>query len=112
VAAWSDEEHVEQGRALYRANFDLADAILGARYGYRRPGGAFFLWLDLAKSGGGERAATTLWKDCGVRVLPGAYLAQAQPDSDNPGTDYVRVALVHDTDTTREALTRIVATLG
>ena len=29
VAAWSDEEHVEQGRALYRANFDLADAILG-----------------------------------------------------------------------------------
>jgi N-succinyldiaminopimelate aminotransferase len=112
VTAWSDEEHVEQGRALYRANFDLADAILGARYGYRRPGGAFFLWLDLAKSGGGERAATTLWKDCGVRVLPGAYLAQAQPDGDNPGTDYVRIALVHDTDTTREALTRIVATLG
>ncbi len=112
VAAWSDEEHVAQGRALYRANFALADAILGARYGYQRPGGAFFLWLDLAKFGGGERAATTLWKDCGVRVLPGAYLAQAQPDGDNPGMDYVRVALVHDTDTTREALTRIVATLG
>ncbi len=78
VAAWSDEEHVEKGRALYRANFDLADAILGPRYGYRRPGGAFFLWLNLAKFGGGERAATTLWKDCGVRVLPGAYLAQAR----------------------------------
>jgi hypothetical protein len=45
-------------------------------------------------------------------VLPGAYLAQAQPDGDNPGTDYVRVALVHDAETTREALTRIVATLG
>ncbi len=112
VAAWSDEEHVERGRALYRANFDLADAILGTRYFYQRPGGAFFLWLNLAKFGGGERAATTLWKDCGVRVLPGAYLAQAQPDGANPGTDYVRVALVHDPDTTREALTRIVATLG
>ncbi len=112
VAAWSDEGHVEKGRALYEANFDLADAILGTRYGYRRPAGAFFLWLDLADFGGGERAATTLWKDCGVRVLPGAYLAQAQPDGDNPGEDYVRVALVHDTDTTREALTRIVATLG
>ena len=112
IAAWSDEEHVEQGRALYRTNFDLADAILGSRYGYRRPGGAFFLWLDLADFGGGEGAATTLWKDCGVKVLPGAYLARAEPDGDNPGRDYVRVALVHDTDTTREALTRIVATLG
>jgi aspartate/methionine/tyrosine aminotransferase len=112
VAAWSDEEHVEQGRELYRANFDLADAILGSRYGYQRPGGAFFLWLDLADFGGGEGAATTLWKDCGVKVLPGAYLARAEPDGDNPGRDYVRVALVHDTDTTREALTRIVATLG
>jgi N-succinyldiaminopimelate aminotransferase len=112
VAAWSDEKHVEQGRELYRANFDLADAILGSRYGYQRPGGAFFLWLDLADFGGGEGAATTLWKDCGVKVLPGAYLARAEPDGDNPGRDYVRVALVHDTDTTREALTRIVATLG
>jgi aspartate/methionine/tyrosine aminotransferase len=45
-------------------------------------------------------------------VLPGAYLAQAEPDGANPGKDYVRVALVHDKDTTREALTRIVATLG
>jgi N-succinyldiaminopimelate aminotransferase len=112
VSAWCDETHVEQGRALYRANFDLADAILGPRYGYRRPGGAFFLWLNLADFGGGEGAATTLWKDCGVKVLPGAYLARAEPNGDNPGRDYVRVALVHDADTTREALERIVATLG
>ncbi|MGH6748674.1 MAG: aminotransferase class I/II-fold pyridoxal phosphate-dependent enzyme [Methyloceanibacter sp.] len=112
VAAWSDEAHVEQGRALYRANFYLADAILGSRYGYQRPGGAFFLWLNMADFGGGEGAATTLWKDCGVKVLPGAYLARAEPGEDNPGRDYVRAALVHDTNTTREALTRIVATLG
>jgi N-succinyldiaminopimelate aminotransferase len=44
--------------------------------------------------------------------LPGTYLAQAGPDGANPGADYMRVALVHDKDTTREALTRIVATLG
>ena len=48
VAAWSDEEHVEQGRALYRANFDLADAILGARYGYRQAGRSL---LSLARFG-------------------------------------------------------------
>jgi aspartate/methionine/tyrosine aminotransferase len=66
----------------------------------------------MADFGGGEAAATTLWKGCGVRVLPGAYLAQAGPDGANPGRDYIRVALVHNRDTTRAALTRIVATLG
>jgi len=112
VAAWGDEDHVERGRALYRENFDQADTILNRRYGYRRPQGAFFLWLNMADFGGGEAAATTLWKGCGVRVLPGTYLAQAGPDGANPGRDYIRVALVHNRDTTRAALTRIVATLG
>jgi len=112
AAAWADEAHVEAGRGLYRANFAVADAILEGRYGYRRPAGSFFLWLNLAGFGGGEAAATTLWKGCGVKVLPGAYLTQAQPDRANPGQDFVRVALVHDADTTREALARMVATLG
>jgi aspartate/methionine/tyrosine aminotransferase len=112
VKAWGDEQHVEKGRALYRENFDLADAILAGRYDYRRPQGSFFLWLNMAVFGGGKAAATTLWKGCGVRVLPGTYLAQAEPDGTNPGKDYIRVALVHDRDTTREALTRIVTTLG
>ena len=112
VKAWSDERHVQEGRALYAKNFGIADAVLGGRHGYRRPQGSFFLWLNMAAFGGGEAAAKTLWKGCGVRVLPGAYLAQPGPDGINPGTDYIRVALVHDADTTREALTRIVATLG
>jgi N-succinyldiaminopimelate aminotransferase len=112
VKAWSDDTHVAEGRALYRRNFAIADEVLGRRYGYRRPPGGFFLWLNLAAFGGGEAAAKTLWKGCGVRVLPGTYLAQAEPDRVNPGTDYVRIALVHDADTTREALMRVVATLG
>ena len=112
AAAWADEAHVEAGRALYRANFAAADAILEGRYGYRRPAGSFFLWLNLADFGGGEGAATTLWKGCGVKVLPGAYLTQAQPGGGNPGQDFARVALVHDANTTREALARMVATLG
>jgi aspartate/methionine/tyrosine aminotransferase len=110
--AWADERHVEEGRALYRQNFAIAGELLEGRYGYRRPEGSFFLWLKMAGFGDGEQAAKTLWKGCGVRVLPGAYLAQAEPDGDNPGTDYIRVALVHDADTTREALTRLVAILG
>jgi len=110
--AWADERHVEEGRALYGKNFAIANDLLAGRYGYRQPPGSFFLWLKMAAFGGGEEAAKTLWKGCGVRVLPGTYLAQAGPDGANPGRDYIRVALVHDADTTREALTRIVATLG
>jgi aspartate/methionine/tyrosine aminotransferase len=110
--AWADENHVEEGRGLYRRNLAVAEEVLAGRYGYRRPQGGFFLWLKMADFGGGEAAAKTLWKGCGVRVLPGTYLAQAGPDGVNPGTDYVRIALVHDAETTREALTRVRAILG
>ena len=112
VAAWSDEAHVAEGRALYRRNFDLAEEILGGRYGFRRPGGGFFLWLDMSAHGGGERCAKTLWKGCGVRLLPGSYLARIGASGANPGENHVRAALVHGPATTGEALARIVATLG
>src|SRR3979411_2591660 len=45
IAAYSDEAHVEENRRLYRIKFDLADQILGNRYGYRRPAGGFALWI-------------------------------------------------------------------
>ena len=38
--------------------FDLADQIIGNRYGYQRPAGGFFLWLDVSRAGrqrGGRR---------------------------------------------------------
>src|SRR3954451_5985857 len=41
VPAYSDEGHVEENRRLYRIKFDLADQILGNRYGYHRPAGGF-----------------------------------------------------------------------
>jgi aspartate/methionine/tyrosine aminotransferase len=43
VAAYGDEAHVEENRRLYALKFDLADQIIGDRYGYRRPAGGFFL---------------------------------------------------------------------
>jgi aspartate/methionine/tyrosine aminotransferase len=112
VAAYADEGHVEANRDLYREKFDLADQIIGDRYGYRRPAGGFFLWLDVAAMGGSEAAATRLWREAGVRVLPGRYAARDQDDGSNPGADYIRVAMVHDRETTAEALRRIVAVLG
>jgi len=66
----------------------------------------------MADFGGGKAAATTLWKGCGVTVLPGAYLTKPQAAQADPGRDFMRLALVHDAETTREGLARIVATLG
>jgi len=112
VAAYADEAHVEANRDLYRLKFDLADQIIGDRYGHVRPAGGFFLWLDVSAHGGSEAAAAKLWREGGVRVLPGRYCAREQADGSNPGADYIRVAMVHDKETTAEALHRIVAVLG
>jgi len=112
VAAYADEVHVEANRARYVAKFDLADQIIGDRYGYRRPAGGFFLWLDVARHGGGEAVTARLWRDVGLRVLPGRFIARDQPDGTNPGADYIRIAMVQDEDVTAEALHRLVAALG
>jgi aspartate/methionine/tyrosine aminotransferase len=112
VAAYGDETHVEENRLLYKAKFDLADQIVGGRYGYRRPAGGFYLWLDVSAQGGDETVALRLWREAGLRVIPGRYLARPQADGSNPGAGYIRVAMVHDRQTTAEALHRLVAVLG
>jgi aspartate/methionine/tyrosine aminotransferase len=98
-------------RELYREKFEAAGRILNGRYGYSRPEGGFFLWLDVGKFGGSERAVKTLWKECGVKLLPGRYLARDEADGSNPGENFVRVAMVQDLATTEDALTRITGTL-
>jgi aspartate/methionine/tyrosine aminotransferase len=111
VAAYGDEAHVAENRRLYSAKFDLADQIIGNRYGYQRPDGGFFLWLDVSAFGGSEAVSKRLWAEAGVRVVPGRYLAREQSDGSNPGADYIRVAMVQDQATTAEALRRIVTVL-
>ena len=93
AALWDDDAHAVDNRARYRAKIDAAEGVLAGRFGFTRPAGSFFLWLDV---GDGEAAARRLWVEAGVRVLPGAYLAHAYPDGTNPGRRFVRVALVHE----------------
>ncbi|MGC1234448.1 MAG: aminotransferase class I/II-fold pyridoxal phosphate-dependent enzyme [Xanthobacteraceae bacterium] len=112
IAAYGDEKHVEDNRRLYREKFDLADQIIGDRYNYRRPAGGFFLWLDVSAYGGSEAVTQRLWREAGLRVVPGRYLAREQADGSNPGADYIRVAMVQDKAITAEALHRLVAALG
>jgi len=112
IAAYNDETHVEENRALYRAKFDLADQIIGNRYGYKRPAGGFFLWLDVSQHGGSEGATVKLWKEAGLRVVPGNYAARPQANGFNAGEGSIRVAMVQDRETTAEALHRLVQVLG
>ncbi|MBI1648560.1 aminotransferase class I/II-fold pyridoxal phosphate-dependent enzyme [Hyphomicrobium sulfonivorans] len=112
AAVWSDEVHVEANRAAYRQKYDVCDRVLQGRYGYQRPAGGFFLWLDVNNFGGASEATVTLWQRAGVKVLPGAFLAQAGCDGTNPGADYLRLALVRDPATVGEALERLVVVLA
>lgn len=105
---WNDEAHVRANRALYQENFAIAARVLGNRFGFRTPDGGFFLWLDV---GDGEAATRELWREAGIRVLPGGYMCADAPDGTNPGTAYIRVALVYDPPLTEAALHRLVEVL-
>jgi N-succinyldiaminopimelate aminotransferase len=100
-AAWRDEAHVEASLALYHQKFAVADRIFAGMQGYQGPEGGFFLWLPVED---GEAATVKLWRETGVRVLPGAYLSR-DAGGQNPGQGYIRVALVAPKTETQRALT-------
>src|SRR5579884_776130 len=85
VAAWSDDAHVEEVRALYRRKRDTLLPALEAG-GLRLAGGAatFYLWLDV---GGPSEPFARRLLEHGIVVAPGSFFGAA-------GEGYVRVALV------------------
>ena len=109
---WADETHVRANRELYREKFQLAEDILGTAFSCQKPTAGFFLWLNFSKNGGGINAVTTLWKECGVKLLPGTFLARPDQHGQNPAADYARLALVSTPEQTKEALERIINCLG
>jgi aspartate/methionine/tyrosine aminotransferase len=108
TACWSDEAHVDAMRAHYRGLYDMAERVLKGRYGFYKPAGGFYLWLDV---GDGEEATRRLWGEAAVRVLPGAYMTRPNPDGSNDGKPYIRIALVGDMESTEAALTRMTRVL-
>lgn len=95
VAAWSDETHVEENRAKYRAKFGLSPSV--------PPAGGFFLWHRVEDD---EAFAKNLYAREGVTVLPGSYLGR-DSGRGNPGKGFVRIALVPEIEICKEALSRI-----
>jgi aspartate/methionine/tyrosine aminotransferase len=108
TALWRDEAHVEDNRARYRAKFDAAERVLAGRFGFYRPEGGFFLWLEV---GDGEQAAARLWREAAIKVLPGGYLSAGFASAANPGVPYIRLALVDEPAVLEPALGRLAATL-
>jgi aspartate/methionine/tyrosine aminotransferase len=107
AAAWRDEAHVDANRATVQKRFAIAKRTLGNRAGFRLPDGGLFLWLDV---GDGVAVTRKLWREAGIRVLPGAYMGrEIQPgkSQSNPGFSFIRVALVSDLSTIAATLERM-----
>ena len=103
ASVWNDEEHVIENRKIYEKKYDFADKIFADFDGYFSPAAGFFLWLDVDD---GEKTALKLWQSCGVRVLPGRYLAK-DFDGQSPGDRYIRVAMVAEPEETKNGLIKI-----
>jgi acetylornithine aminotransferase len=85
VAAWSDDEHVDAVRALYRRKRETLLPALEER-GLRLAGSTatFYLWLDV---GGPSEPFARRLLEHGLVVAPGSFFGDA-------GEGYVRFALV------------------
>lgn len=76
IAAWQDEAHVVDNRALYRAKFAQVTPLLAEVLDVALPDAGFYLWADV---GGDELAFTReLYATYNVTVLPGSYLARGR----------------------------------
>jgi len=103
--AWSDEAHVADSRNIYKRNFEIAQEILQTPI----PEATFYIWLKV------ENALTftkKLYEKYNVKVLPGEFLARENFAGENPGTGYIRIALVENESNTKDALQRIKECLG
>lgn len=112
VSAYQDEAHVAENRRLYNEKFEAAERHLGPIMGSVTPEGGFFLWLDVGKWGDGVSVTQRLWRDIGVKVVPGGYLASDQSDGSNPGRDFIRIGLVAPLEQTEIALERMAKWFG
>ncbi len=93
--AWSDEEHIQEFRAIYKQNLKIAKNILGID----DTKATFYIWLKVDDD---LEFTKKLYESKNIKVLPGRYLGR-----DGMGEGYVRIALVEDNDTTAEVMLRL-----
>ncbi|OGB83211.1 MAG: succinyldiaminopimelate transaminase, partial [Burkholderiales bacterium RIFOXYD2_FULL_59_8] len=109
LAAWRDEAHVIENRALYKTKFAQVTPVLAEVLDVALPDAGFYLWAKV--KGSDTDFARTLYALYNVTVLPGSYLAR-EAQGHNPGAGRIRMALVADTAECLEAARRIVQFVG
>jgi len=100
IAAWRDEAHVRENRRKYAEKFDRVTPTMQTAVEVERPDAGFYLW------------ARTPIEEHRIRPSPlrgaapyrpsGSFLAR-ESNGANPGTNYVRMALVAETGECLEA---------
>jgi len=100
AAAWSDETHVQQHLEIYRSSLNAFFDI----YGGDMPHGSFFAWLPVDHD---RDFAIAAYEQQSVTVLPGSYLAATGADGINPGSGYIRAALVDGPESAAELARRL-----
>ncbi|MCZ2406954.1 MAG: succinyldiaminopimelate transaminase [Burkholderiales bacterium] len=108
IAAWNDEQHVVDNRALYRAKFAQVTPLLAPLMDVRLPDAGFYLWAGVPPHLGmsDTEFARALLAQYNVTVLPGSFLARTSGGV-NPGAGRVRMALVAETAECVQAAERI-----
>jgi succinyldiaminopimelate transaminase len=88
IAAWRDDEHVDEQRARYRRRLGVVcEALADAGYTVTLPEGSFYLWVSRRGVDDGWQVAGELADAAGMLVSPGELFGAA-------ATDHVRVAMV------------------
>jgi len=117
MAAWQDEAHVIENRALYSAKFDAVLPVLRNCLDVTKPDAGFYLWAGVP---GGDDVHFTLelLRQANVRVLPGSLISResglglgrtdsTQVSTTSPGSGRIRIALVEPLDRCLEAAHRM-----
>ncbi len=104
ITAWKDESHVVENRNKYRHKFDAVLEILSTTLNPQRPDAGFYLWAKTPIND--TDFAQQLFARQNITVLPGQYLSRLAGNQ-NPGANYIRMALVAPLDECQDAAHRI-----
>ena len=96
---YRDTVHNKMVREHYNRAFKIAEQYLKCSI----PDAGFFLWLPV---GDDIKCTKLLWEHMAIKVIPGSYMAVAN-NGINPGSGYIRIAMVHRLDIIEEAMKRL-----
>jgi N-succinyldiaminopimelate aminotransferase len=102
IAAWSDDAHVRENRALYREKFARVLPILQECLEVSAPQGGFYLWPHVGRDD--VEFTRELFAATHVTVVPGSYLSRG-----GAGAGRVRISLVASVEDCVEAARRLAA---